>query len=80
MLAGMDAALLLLPCPEPTCDAPAEVLDRMVIESTDGLIEHVRTQCLGGHRFFMPTPPTPPMAPLHPAASVRRRSDSGRYR
>jgi hypothetical protein len=42
-------------CPEPGCSLPAEILDRMVLESTDGPIEHARTLCLSGHRFLMPT-------------------------
>lgn len=41
-------------CPEPGCGLPAEILDRAVLRSTDGLIEHARVVCLGGHRFFTP--------------------------
>jgi hypothetical protein len=41
--------LELIPCPEPTCDAPAEVASRWVLASTDGLVEHVQTRCLAGH-------------------------------
>jgi hypothetical protein len=39
-------------CPE--CGAPAEVLDRHVLESTDGPVEHARVVCLDRHRFFLP--------------------------
>jgi hypothetical protein len=39
-------------CPE--CGAPAEVLDRDVLESTDGPVEHARVVCLYRHRFFLP--------------------------
>jgi hypothetical protein len=48
--------LSLLPCPEPDCDAPAEVLDRTTLSSTCGPIEHVKTQCARRHVFLMPTP------------------------
>jgi hypothetical protein len=44
----------LIACPQPTCDLPAEILDRVLIESTDGPVEHARIACLGRHRFFMP--------------------------
>ena len=40
-------------CPE--CDRVAAVLDRCVLDSTDGPVEHVRIVCSGGHYFFMPT-------------------------
>lgn len=46
----------LLPCPDPGCDAPAEVLDRTTLSSTCGPVEHVKTQCLRRHVFIMPTP------------------------
>jgi hypothetical protein len=48
--------LSLLPCPDPDCGAPAEVLDRTTLSSTCGPIEHVKTQCVRRHVFFMPTP------------------------
>lgn len=44
--------LELIPCPG--CDLPAEVLDRTSLASTDGPLEHVRTQCVAGHFFLMP--------------------------
>lgn len=34
---------------------PATVLDRTVLEGTDGPVEHVRIECHGGHWLFMPT-------------------------
>jgi hypothetical protein len=40
-------------CPE--CGAPAEVIDRFALESTDGPIEHVRIQCIARHWFLMAT-------------------------
>jgi hypothetical protein len=42
-------------CPEVGCDLPAEILDRRILKSTDGPIEHSRSVCVGGHRFLMPT-------------------------
>jgi hypothetical protein len=40
-------------CPE--CGAPAEVIDRFALESTDGPIEHVRVQCVAWHWFLLST-------------------------
>jgi hypothetical protein len=42
-------------CPEPGCNLPAEILDRTILDSTDGPIEHCRIACLCGHRFLMPS-------------------------
>jgi hypothetical protein len=42
-------------CPEPGCTLPAEILDRTLLASTDGPIEHARVMCPGGHGFLMPT-------------------------
>ncbi len=41
----------LIACPEPGCDVPAGVVDRFVLASTAGPVEHVRTWCLEGHGF-----------------------------
>lgn len=41
-------------CPEKGCGLPAEIAHRTVLESTDGPIEHARTQCVRGHMFFLP--------------------------
>jgi hypothetical protein len=41
-------------CPEEGCGVPAEVVDRRVLESTDGPIEHICVKCVAGHRFFLP--------------------------
>jgi hypothetical protein len=49
----------LLGCPEPTCQAPATVLDRFVLWSTSGPVEHAKTSCLAGHGF---TPTTDTLA------------------
>jgi hypothetical protein len=39
-------------CPE--CSKQATVLDRFVLGSTDGPIEHVRIRCVDNHHFMMP--------------------------
>ena len=52
--------LTLLECPDPHCDSIAELVDRSVLESTDGPIEHVKVQCVRGHNFFMPAPSAEP--------------------
>jgi hypothetical protein len=50
--------LTLLQCPDPNCDAVAELVDRTALQSTDGPIEHVKVQCVRGHNFFMPADAT----------------------
>lgn len=42
-----------VPCPE--CGVSAAVVDRSVLGSTDGPVEHVRIRCPGGHHLLMPT-------------------------
>ena len=44
-ITGLD----LVGCP--ACAAPAEVVDRYVLESTDGPIEHATVTCAARHRF-----------------------------
>ena len=41
-------------CPEPTCAMPAEIVNRFVLASTDGPLEHVTIRCLVRHQFRMP--------------------------
>jgi hypothetical protein len=53
--------LMLTSCPD--CGEPAEVLDRFVLPSTDGPVEHLRTYCVLRHSF------------LAPVTEVRRNSD-----
>jgi hypothetical protein len=59
-------------CPDPTCTAPATVVDRWTWASSDGPVEHVKTTCTRGHWF---TPPLeavvalPAAAPLAAAAA-----------
>jgi hypothetical protein len=62
----------LTQCPDPTCDAPAEVLDRIVQSSTDGGIEHIKVRCLHRHWFLMPVSSLKSRTPSgHPAARSR---------
>jgi hypothetical protein len=35
----------------PTCNFPAEIVERWIMESTDGPIEHVFIRCPEGHWF-----------------------------
>jgi hypothetical protein len=42
-------------CPDARCSGVAEVVDRTVLESTDGPVEHLRIECVRGHTFFCPT-------------------------
>jgi hypothetical protein len=50
---GQDGAGGVIPCPDPVCPAPARVVDRFVLESTDGPVEHVKTHCEQGHGFTL---------------------------
>jgi len=42
-------------CPEPSCTMPAVIGYRTVLDSTDGPVEHARTNCVNGHWFMLPT-------------------------
>jgi len=46
---GFSEGLELVGCP--ACAAPAEVVDRYVLGSTDGPIEHATVVCAVRHRF-----------------------------
>jgi hypothetical protein len=59
----------LTTCPD--CRSIAEVLERFVLEGTDGPVEHARVRCIAGHWFVLraaslASPPLP--------RSARRRS------
>lgn len=48
----------------PDCGSIAEVLERFVLESTDGPVEHARIRCIAGHWFLvraasLASPPLP---------------------
>ncbi|HEX6257811.1 MAG TPA: hypothetical protein VFZ70_18525 [Euzebyales bacterium] len=49
----------ILPMPQltacPQCAAPAEIVRRTVLESTDGPIEHAAVRCVARHHFVLPT-------------------------
>ena len=42
------------------CGLPLEVLDRRVLPSTDGPVEHLSVQCPRGHRTTHVSPPPRP--------------------
>jgi hypothetical protein len=44
----------LITCPDPVCGAIAEILHPVVLGSTGGPIEMVRTRCLHRHMFVLP--------------------------
>jgi hypothetical protein len=46
---GFNSELDLVGCP--ACAAPAEVVERYVLASTDGPIEHATVLCAVRHRF-----------------------------
>jgi hypothetical protein len=47
-----DMDLELTNCPE--CGAPAEIIDRFVLSSSEGPVEHVKTRCVTGPWFVVP--------------------------
>lgn len=38
----------------PDCGLTAEVIDRAVLQSTDGPVEHIKTRCITGHWYITP--------------------------
>jgi hypothetical protein len=52
----------LVVCPE--CAAPAEVVDRFALPSTDGPVEHVKVACLMRHWFLLPAAALPTVSAL----------------
>jgi hypothetical protein len=52
---GLHGGVVLIVCPEPSCAAPAEMVDQFVLWSTSGPIEHVKTYCVNRHIFLLPT-------------------------
>jgi hypothetical protein len=44
--------MTLINCPG--CGELAEVIDRFVLPSTDGPVEHIRTRCLRRHWYLTP--------------------------
>jgi hypothetical protein len=41
----------VIACPDPTCWAPARIVERWTLASSDGPVEHVKTSCERGHGF-----------------------------
>ncbi|GIH02467.1 hypothetical protein Rhe02_05340 [Rhizocola hellebori] len=65
-------------CPDPTCIAPAEVLNRFVLPSTQGGEPFVRTVCVHRHWFMLPaTSLKPSPAPVPGAISAEDRRRGG---
>jgi hypothetical protein len=58
----------LVVCPE--CAAPAEVVDRYALPSTDGPVEHVKVQCLSRHWFVLPAAALPPVRTVNVQAGT----------
>jgi len=56
-------AVQLTQCPEPSCDAPSEIVDRFVLPSTEGILEFVKTLCLYRHWFMLPVSSLKPSPP-----------------
>ena len=65
----MTDDLDLVVCPE--CAAPAEVVDRYPLASTDGPVDHVKVACLLRHWFVLPVTSLPTVRPVPAARSVR---------
>lgn len=51
--------IILVACPE--CGAPASVADSVLMESTDGPVEHYKISCVQEHFFFMPSASLSPL-------------------
>jgi hypothetical protein len=62
MIDRHDIELELAVCPE--CFAPAEIVDRFTLGSTDGGVEHVKVRCLERHSFLMPAASLPTVSVL----------------
>jgi hypothetical protein len=58
----------IIACPDPTCQAPARIVDRWTFGSTNGGVEHVKTMCERGHWF------TPTVDSLRPQAEQAERA------
>ena len=48
-LEDLTTPVQLVACPKPGCQAPAAVVDRFLLPSTDGPVEHVKTWCANDH-------------------------------
>ena len=59
-----------IPCPDPTCTASAQIIDRWTFRSTAGPVEHVKTGCERGH-WFTPTVESLRLQPATTAAATQ---------
>jgi hypothetical protein len=64
--------LCLTACPEPGCTAPAEIVDRLTLPSTDAPTEHAKVRCSQRHWFMLP------LSMLHSPRLGERAPRSGR--
>jgi hypothetical protein len=60
----------------PGCGAPAEIVDRFALDSTEGPLEHLKVWCVTGHWFTvladnLPAAPTSPAKEQAPWTSQR---------
>jgi hypothetical protein len=55
----------------PDCGAPAEIVDRFVLDSTDGPLEHLKLWCVTGRWFTVLTENLPARRPVR-EEEVRR--------
>ena len=54
---GQYEPVLSMPCPQPSYEGSAEVIDRFTLWSTDGEILHLKVRCGHGHWFTLPIGP-----------------------
>ncbi len=57
----------------PTCGLPAEVLQRFVLESTSGPMEHAAIRCVERHVYRLPLAMLEPVAQVKAARSTTAR-------
>jgi hypothetical protein len=55
----------------PACGAPAEVIDRFVLQSTDGPVVHLKLRCVTGEWFTVPAGSTAPQPDGRSARAFR---------
>jgi hypothetical protein len=71
-----DTRIVAMPqltaCPQ--CAAPAEIVRRTVLESTDGPIEHAAVRCVERHHFVLPTSQLDDAAHATPATPATART------
>ncbi len=74
----MMTVLQITVCPE--CSGAAEILNRGVLDSTHGPVEHARVQCPTGHVFNLPVAMLSPDAVPHPTSGRDVDSQGGFWR